>query len=73
MKTGVTSFPWSSIKGFISEAANLVLLRVMAWRRMVPSNARFLTLDTEGKLCYLTYVRGPPGQGTWLGSKLEKA
>nr|XP_054965057.1 ciliogenesis-associated TTC17-interacting protein isoform X3 [Pan paniscus] len=55
VKTGVTSFPWSSIKGFISEAANLVLLRVMAWRRMVPSNARFLTLDTEGKLCYLTY------------------
>ncbi|XP_018877463.3 ciliogenesis-associated TTC17-interacting protein isoform X1 [Gorilla gorilla gorilla] len=55
VKTGVTSFPWSSIKGFISEAANLVLLRVMAWRRMVPSNARFLTLDTEGKLCHLTY------------------
>ncbi|XP_054334481.1 ciliogenesis-associated TTC17-interacting protein isoform X4 [Pongo pygmaeus] len=55
VKTRVTSFPWSSIKGFISEAANLVLLRVMAWRRMVPSNARFLTLDTEGKLCYLTY------------------
>ncbi|XP_011820078.1 PREDICTED: ciliogenesis-associated TTC17-interacting protein [Mandrillus leucophaeus] len=58
VKTGVTSFPWSSIKGFVSEAANLVLLRVMAWRRMVPSNARFLALDTEGKLCYLTYVRG---------------
>uniref|UniRef100_A0A2K5M7J2 Ciliogenesis-associated TTC17-interacting protein n=1 Tax=Cercocebus atys TaxID=9531 RepID=A0A2K5M7J2_CERAT len=55
VKTGVTSFPWSSIKGFVSEAANLVLLRVMAWRRMVPSNARFLALDTEGKLCYLTY------------------
>ncbi|XP_039325722.1 ciliogenesis-associated TTC17-interacting protein isoform X2 [Saimiri boliviensis] len=55
VKTAVTSFPWSSIKGFVSEAANLVLLRVMAWRRMVPSNARFLALDTEGKLCYSTY------------------
>ncbi|XP_049624891.1 ciliogenesis-associated TTC17-interacting protein [Suncus etruscus] len=45
----------SSIAGFISEAANLVLLRVMAWRQMVPSNARFLALDTEGKLCHSTY------------------
>ncbi|XP_002749961.2 ciliogenesis-associated TTC17-interacting protein isoform X3 [Callithrix jacchus] len=55
VKTAVTSFPWSSIKGFVSEAANLVLLRVMACRQMVPSNARFLALDSEGKLCYSTY------------------
>lgn len=49
--------------GFVSEAANLLLLRVMAWRQLVPSNARFLALDTEGKLCYSTYVRGLPGRG----------
>ncbi|XP_008568979.1 PREDICTED: ciliogenesis-associated TTC17-interacting protein [Galeopterus variegatus] len=55
MKTQMTFFPWRSIEGFISEAANLVLLRVMAWQRKVPSNARFLALDTEGKLCYSTY------------------
>ncbi|XP_058389402.1 LOW QUALITY PROTEIN: ciliogenesis-associated TTC17-interacting protein [Diceros bicornis minor] len=55
VKTEVASFPWHSVAGFISEAANLVLLRVMAWRRMVPSNARFLALDTEGKLCHSTY------------------
>ncbi|KAM9664856.1 ciliogenesis-associated TTC17-interacting protein [Trichechus inunguis] len=55
MKTEVTFFPWNSTAGFISEAANLVILRVMAWRQMVPSNARFLALDTEGKLCYSTY------------------
>ncbi|XP_012497914.1 PREDICTED: ciliogenesis-associated TTC17-interacting protein [Propithecus coquereli] len=55
VKTGVTLFPWHSIKGFVSEAANLVLLRVMAWRRMVPSNACFLALDTEGNLCHSTY------------------
>nr|XP_012595758.1 ciliogenesis-associated TTC17-interacting protein [Microcebus murinus] len=55
VKTGVIVFPWSSVKGFISKATNLVLLRVMAWRRMVPSNARFLALDTEGKLCHSTY------------------
>ncbi|XP_045151937.1 ciliogenesis-associated TTC17-interacting protein isoform X2 [Echinops telfairi] len=55
VKTEVTSFPWNSTAGFLSEAANLVMLRVMAWRQMVPSNARFLALDTEGKLCYATY------------------
>lgn len=51
----VTFFPWHSTAGFISQAANLLLLRVMAWRRMVPKNARFLALDMEGKLCYSTY------------------
>ncbi|XP_037378040.1 ciliogenesis-associated TTC17-interacting protein [Talpa occidentalis] len=55
VKTEVTFSPWHSIAGFISEAANLVLLRLMAWRKTVPSNARFLALDTEGKLCYSTY------------------
>ncbi|XP_040332170.1 ciliogenesis-associated TTC17-interacting protein isoform X1 [Herpailurus yagouaroundi] len=55
VKTEVTFFPWSSTVGFVSEAANLLLLRVMAWRQLVPSNARFLALDTEGKLCYSTY------------------
>ncbi|XP_067596706.1 ciliogenesis-associated TTC17-interacting protein isoform X3 [Pseudorca crassidens] len=55
VKTEVTFFPWHSIAGFVSQAANLVLLRVMAWRQTVPSNARFLALDTEGKLCYSTY------------------
>ncbi|KAM6151946.1 ciliogenesis-associated TTC17-interacting protein [Erethizon dorsatum] len=55
VKTSKTSCPWDSNEGFISEAANLVLLRVMAWRQMVPSNARFLALDTEGKLCCSTY------------------
>lgn len=55
VKTGVSFFPWNSITGFVSEAANLVLLRVMARRQKVPQNARFLALDTEGKLCYSTY------------------
>nr|XP_017198599.1 ciliogenesis-associated TTC17-interacting protein [Oryctolagus cuniculus] len=55
VKSGVTIFPWASIEGFVCEAANLVLLRAMARRQNVPSNARFLALDTEGKLCYSTY------------------
>lgn len=69
MKTQVTFLPWSVTAGFISEAANLLLLRVMAWRRRVPSDARFLALDTEGKLCYSTYVRGLPGGAVGLGAK----
>lgn len=52
----------------MSEAANLVLLRVMAWQQKVPSNARFLALDSEGKLCHSTYVRALPGQGLCLGA-----
>ena len=64
----MTFFPWHSTAGFISEAANLLLLRVMAWRRVVPSNARFLALDTEGKLCSCTYVRNLPGGELGLGA-----
>ena len=66
VKTEVTFFPWPSIEGFVSQAANLVLLRVMAWRHTVPSNARFLALDTEGKLCCSTYVSHLPGWGLGL-------
>jgi hypothetical protein len=71
MKTSTSVFSWHSTAGFLSEAANLVLLRVMAWRRTVPSDARFLAFDIEGKLGYCTYVRGLPVQGTWSGDKLE--
>ncbi|XP_048201690.1 ciliogenesis-associated TTC17-interacting protein [Perognathus longimembris pacificus] len=55
VKTGTSSFPWNAMEGFISEAANLVLLRVMAWRQTVPNQARFLALDSDGKLCHCTY------------------
>lgn len=64
-KTGVSVFPCQSLKGFVSRAANLVLLRVMAWQQSVPSGARFLALDSEGKLCYCTYVSTLSGQGNW--------
>lgn len=72
----MTFFPWRSTAGFISQAANLLLLRVMAWRQTVPSNARFLALDMEGNFCYSTYVRdlqqGGAGQGggEWRGLDL---
>ncbi|XP_072473868.1 ciliogenesis-associated TTC17-interacting protein isoform X2 [Notamacropus eugenii] len=55
IKTEETSFNLNIMDGFISESANLVLLRVMGWRRKVPQNAKFLTLDAEGNLCHSTY------------------
>ncbi|XP_060049886.1 ciliogenesis-associated TTC17-interacting protein [Erinaceus europaeus] len=55
IKVEVTTFPCDTIAGFVSETANLVLLRVMAWRQTVPRNARFLALDTDGRLSYSTY------------------
>ncbi|XP_027729591.1 ciliogenesis-associated TTC17-interacting protein isoform X2 [Vombatus ursinus] len=53
--TEKTSFSLNMMDGFISESANLLLLRVMGWRRKVPQNAKFLTFDGEGKLCHSTY------------------
>ncbi|XP_006892005.1 PREDICTED: uncharacterized protein C2orf62 homolog [Elephantulus edwardii] len=71
VKSERSAFSSNSLAGFISEAANLVMLRLMAWRQMVPSNARFLTLDTEGKLCYSTYQ--PLGSQTFqMGSQQEE-
>ncbi|XP_020858362.1 ciliogenesis-associated TTC17-interacting protein [Phascolarctos cinereus] len=54
-KTEKTSFNLNVMDGFISESANLLLLRVMGWRRKVPQNAKFLAFDGEGKLCHSTY------------------
>ncbi|XP_056664197.1 ciliogenesis-associated TTC17-interacting protein isoform X2 [Monodelphis domestica] len=55
VKTEKFKFNLNIMNGFISESANLVLLRVMGWRRKVPHNAKFLTFDAEGKLCHSTY------------------
>ncbi|XP_068931199.1 ciliogenesis-associated TTC17-interacting protein [Petaurus breviceps papuanus] len=72
IKTEKTSFNLSIMDGFISESANLVLLRVMGWRRKVPQNAKFLTFDGEGKLCYSTY-EALGFQTIQLGSKQAEA
>lgn len=55
-KSGISVLPCESLKGFVSSSANVVLLRLMALRQAVPSGARFLVLDSEGSLCYCTYV-----------------
>ncbi|XP_033876961.1 ciliogenesis-associated TTC17-interacting protein [Acipenser ruthenus] len=49
------TFPWSSVEGFISEASNLLILRILAKRKAVPENMVFLSFDTETNLCTSTF------------------
>nr|XP_014351323.1 PREDICTED: ciliogenesis-associated TTC17-interacting protein [Latimeria chalumnae] len=49
------SFEWSSLEGFVSEAANLLILRVLARRGAVPENMVFLSFDTETRIATSTY------------------
>ncbi|MGH0152800.1 UNVERIFIED_CONTAM: hypothetical protein FKN15_069327, partial [Acipenser sinensis] len=49
------TFPWSSVEGFISEASNLLMLRILAKRKAVPENMVFLSFDTETSLCTSTF------------------
>ncbi|KAH0621250.1 hypothetical protein JD844_022337 [Phrynosoma platyrhinos] len=49
------SYKCSQLQGLISESANLLVLRVMAWRQVVPENAIFLSFDTEQHICTSTY------------------
>ncbi|MEE6488839.1 hypothetical protein FKM82_015404 [Ascaphus truei] len=50
-----TSHDLSTLTGFISEAANLLIMRLLARRRSVPPNMSFLTFDAERNLCTTTY------------------
>ncbi|XP_056409286.1 ciliogenesis-associated TTC17-interacting protein-like, partial [Hyla sarda] len=54
------SYPLSALSGFISEASNLLVTRLLA-RRKGPGNLDFLTFDTEMNLCISSY--------RWLGSR----
>ncbi|XP_075687178.1 ciliogenesis-associated TTC17-interacting protein isoform X2 [Rhinoderma darwinii] len=48
------SYDFSSLTGFISEASNLLIMRLLA-RRKTPQNLDFLTFDAEGNLCISSY------------------
>ncbi|XP_038646083.1 ciliogenesis-associated TTC17-interacting protein [Scyliorhinus canicula] len=50
------TYKLEEMQGFVSEASNLVLLRILAQRNKVPDNISFLSLDTEMKLFPSTYV-----------------
>ncbi|KAJ8255275.1 hypothetical protein GJAV_G00203040 [Gymnothorax javanicus] len=55
VKRQTISFPLSSLEGFVSEASNILIQRVLARRKMIPENMVFLTLDTEMKITTCTY------------------
>ncbi|XP_006636372.2 ciliogenesis-associated TTC17-interacting protein [Lepisosteus oculatus] len=47
--------PLSSLEGFVSEASNLLILRVLAKRRHVPESMIFLAFDAETHICTSVY------------------
>ncbi|XP_056205094.1 ciliogenesis-associated TTC17-interacting protein [Falco biarmicus] len=49
------SYSWAELQGLVLEGANLLLLRVMACRQIVPPGLVFPTIDTEGHLCTSSY------------------
>ncbi|KAG6930219.1 ciliogenesis associated TTC17 interacting protein [Chelydra serpentina] len=56
VQTQSFSYSCASLHGLISEAANLLVLRVLARRRAVPQNTTFLAFDTEACICTATYT-----------------
>ncbi|XP_078535370.1 ciliogenesis-associated TTC17-interacting protein isoform X2 [Lissotriton helveticus] len=50
------SFDWESMKGFVSEASNLLIMRVLAKRRVIPENMTFLAFDMESNLTTSTFT-----------------
>ncbi|XP_069472937.1 ciliogenesis-associated TTC17-interacting protein isoform X2 [Ambystoma mexicanum] len=50
-----TSYDWSSLEGFVSEGSNILLMRVLAKRQVIPQNMTFLAFDMESNLCICTY------------------
>ncbi|XP_067426193.1 ciliogenesis-associated TTC17-interacting protein isoform X2 [Emydura macquarii macquarii] len=55
VQTQSFSYNCASLRGLISEAANLLVLRVLARRRAVPQDTIFLAFDTEARVCTSTY------------------
>ncbi|MBN3300952.1 CATIP protein, partial [Amia calva] len=49
------TFPLSSVQGFVSEASNLLILRILAKKRAIPEDMVFLSFDTETHICTSTY------------------
>lgn len=56
MKTQTHTFPLSSLKGFVSEASNFLILRILARHKTVPENMTFLSFDANTVLSKSGYV-----------------
>ncbi|XP_058258807.1 ciliogenesis-associated TTC17-interacting protein [Hemibagrus wyckioides] len=55
VKKQAFTFPLHSLQGFVSEASNLLILRILAKRKKVPENLTFLSLDTNTQIGVSTY------------------
>ncbi|XP_032880811.1 ciliogenesis-associated TTC17-interacting protein isoform X2 [Amblyraja radiata] len=71
VKSETMNFSLEDMKGFVSEASNLVLLRIMAQRNHVPDNMVFLAFDTEMQLSTSTYLNLGPKMLTVGKSEVE--
>ncbi|XP_055487091.1 ciliogenesis-associated TTC17-interacting protein isoform X12 [Leucoraja erinacea] len=71
VKSETMNFSLGDLKGFVSEASNLVLLRIMAQRNHVPDNMVFLAFDSEMQLSTSTYLNLGPKMLTVGKSEVE--
>ncbi|KTG00698.1 hypothetical protein cypCar_00025282 [Cyprinus carpio] len=55
VKTQTHTFPLSSLKGFVSESSNLIILRILARQKTVPENMTFLSFDADTLLSKSAY------------------
>ncbi|XP_062852915.1 ciliogenesis-associated TTC17-interacting protein isoform X1 [Trichomycterus rosablanca] len=49
------TFSLDSVQGFVSEASNLLILRILAQQKKIPDNMVFLSFDADTKLGMSTY------------------
>lgn len=55
VKTQTHTFPLSSLKGFVSEASNFLILRILAQQKTVPEYMTFLSFDADTVLSKSVY------------------
>lgn len=69
MKTQTHTFPLSSLKGFVSEASNFLILRILARQKTVPEYITFLSFDADTVLSKSVYVS--PGRSLLIDQPLD--
>ncbi|KAM9482308.1 ciliogenesis-associated TTC17-interacting protein [Clarias gariepinus] len=55
VKKQAFTFPLNSLQGFVSEASNLLILRILAQQKKVPKNLTFLSFDADTQIGISTY------------------
>ncbi|XP_026115007.1 ciliogenesis-associated TTC17-interacting protein [Carassius auratus] len=55
VKTQTHTFPLSSLKGFVSESSNFMIMRILARQKTVPENITFLSFDPDTVLSKSVY------------------